>query len=267
MRTFKFFIIIALLAGASMMGCEANYSNCSDFNALPHTDVIKSVGDSYIALASIDCTNITVYLGEMMGLHYNDYSVSAHNIDDIIGEYNDHIRGVAGSPTVTLLMDGTGNNTIQDCNDNELPLCERTINYSIDRAVEWIPTVYTDGIEDIVWFGYPRLNCGGDYEKYSGAVDYGMDIMMTQFAALGVHMVDIRTAFADGVEGGETNCDYIDSDGLHPSAAGAFIIAQAIYDTMAADGVPPAVAPGSDDESAGCFIGSLAQYAVCKKPS
>ncbi|MBW1892099.1 MAG: SGNH/GDSL hydrolase family protein [Deltaproteobacteria bacterium] len=278
MRTFRFFMIIAVSAGASMTGCEANYSSCSDFNALPHTDVMKSIGDSYIALASSDCTNITVYLGDMMGLHYNDYSVSADKIDDIIGEYNDHVRGVAGNPVTTLLMDGGGNDTLQGCNDNELPLCERTINYVLDRSVGWIPSVYADGIEDIVWFGYPRINCGGDYEKYSGAVDYGMDIMMTQFTALGVHMVDIRTVFADGVVGGVTNCAYIGSDGVHPSAAGSFVIAQEIYDTMAADMVPPVGAGGrsiidtsnppaapSSDGGSGCFIGSLTFYEIVKE--
>ena len=89
MKEFKVFLAIIAVAmlGAGLMSCESNYSSCSSFNALPHTDVMKSVGDSLIALSSSDCTNVTVYLGEMMGLHYNDHSVSADKIDDIIGEY------------------------------------------------------------------------------------------------------------------------------------------------------------------------------------
>jgi len=249
-------LLIITLMTTLFPGCDADYSNCTDFNALPRRDDLISIGDSYIALSSGSCENITVYLAELMGQHYNDYSVSGHKIDDIIEQYN----GIAQSFDY-LLLNGGGNDILQDCNDAELPLCEKKINYVVDRIRQWIPSVYADGVKEIIWFGYPNLNCGGSYEQYNATVDYGMDLMLPALQNLGIHTIDIRKAFHD--EGDRTNCDHIASDGLHPSAKGSYIIAELIYDKFMELGI---VLPdeGIDnqnneapDDTGGCWLRSL----------
>jgi len=256
-ESLKYIVLFFItLTGALFQSCDADYSNCTEFNALPHRNDLVSVGDSYIALSSGNCENITVYLAELMGQHYNDYSVSGHKIDDIIGQYN----GISQNFHY-LLLDGGGNDILQNCTDAELPLCERTINYVIDQAVQWIPSVYDEGVLEIIWIGYPNLNCGGNYEQYNGAVDFGMDLMLPALQNLGIHTIDIREAFHDG--GSRTNCDYIASDGLHPSAMGSYLIAELIYDKFVELGI---VVPGegddnqnndTPDETGGCWLRSL----------
>jgi hypothetical protein len=236
-------VAIGLLLGAAFMGCESDYSSCTDFNNRPHNDTFVSVGDSMIALSSSDCTNIVVYLSEMINQHWDDYSVSGEKIDPIIDQYRQANSQHAVIDSV--LLDAGGNDTLQGCTDAELPLCDRTITYAAGRAVDLVNEMQADGVQDIIWFGYYNLECGGDYAKFNEAVEYGMDMMLPVLDGMGVYTVDLRLPFRDGNPNGPVNCSYVGSDGLHPSSSGSYLMAEEVYDTMVANGIIPEI-PGGD---------------------
>ena len=82
-----------------------------------------------------------------------------------------------------------------------------------------------------------------------------MDEVLPVLGGMGVYTVDLRDAFKDG--GSSVNCSYVSSDGLHPSAAGSYLMAEEVYDVMVANAIVPDPVDcdddyDDDDDDSGC---------------
>jgi lysophospholipase L1-like esterase len=156
----------------------------------------------------------------------------------------------AADPDIKLVvMDGGGNDVILGASQctvagaSQTAECQGIVQAAINNAISLFDTMQQSGVYDSVYFFYPHVvpnALGGMLAK--GApneiLDYSYplasqncDTAVTRYGGdkIRCYWIDTRADFGDTYQ-------YINPiDGIHPTAAGADIIAGLIYDTMKAN--------------------------------
>jgi len=216
MKMFKFFMVIAMLAGVSMLGC----SNGFDLhNPWSNEYNVQILGDSIFDLSG----DIRSDLVSLSGKRYKDRSASGAKISGVVNQLNKALRR---SSLKTIIADGGGNDVLiggPDCDSDPLTqACVDTIDYVADTMENMLDDMYISGVDDCVWLGYYHLP-RSEAEK-NEALDYCYLLYPAITSGpMDTHLVDPR----DDIEP-----SHVKSDDIHPTGAGSEILANLIWDTM-----------------------------------
>jgi lysophospholipase L1-like esterase len=142
----------------------------------------------------------------------------------------------------TIVMDGGGNDVLindRSCLTQAPPQnagCAKTVDAALGRAKQLLDEMATDGVKHVVYFFYPHLDptktdgfLFGGAPAVNDTLDYAYPLAraMCEGATMPKCVfVDTRPAFA-----GHT-ADYIKSDNVHPTPAGAQVIADLVWQAM-----------------------------------
>jgi hypothetical protein len=131
-----------------------------------------------------------------------------------------------------VVMDGGGNDVLlynQQClvdGSSKDPYCQMVADNASDVADELMQDMKATGVSDVLFFFYPHVPAGGQdlMDNYAGPqakrrCEEGSD------ATFRCHFVSLIETF-------EGHADYIQADGIHPTAAGAAAQATLIWGEM-----------------------------------
>jgi lysophospholipase L1-like esterase len=175
---------------------------------------------------------------------YRNYAVPGTSMGNgqIPSQFND--TAMAADPDIeTVIMDGGGNDVLlgpSQCKEpgsSQDQTCKDVVQKGIDVAIELYKNMAEAGVKDVVYFFYPHIIDGGLFSgtKPNEILDYSYPLIEANCddaearlaGKLKCHFIDLRTPFE-----GHT-ADYINAfDGVHPTAAGADVIAEEIWNTM-----------------------------------
>lgn len=179
---------------------------------------------------------------EAGGQGYRNYSVPGTSMANgqIPGQFTTAVRV---DPDIKLvIMDGGGNDVLlgapqcENWGSASNPACQAVVQRALDTAVELTADMFAAGVTDIVFFGYPHIPPNGLLTGIAPneILDYSIPLSQKNCesaedltgGALRCYFIDTRPLFGDTYR-------YINLvDGVHPTAAGADLIAEAIYSIM-----------------------------------
>jgi lysophospholipase L1-like esterase len=154
-----------------------------------------------------------------------------------------------------VIMDGGGNDVLIDNNTclTKAPpdaTCSMAIDASVARAKTLLQEMATKGVQHIVYFYYPHLdpNGGGLLGTTAPDVNLWLDYALpgAEDSCCGTHFMSTAQNYSCRGNGPGTDCvmidtipaftghltDYIQSDHVHPTAAGAKVIADLVWKAM-----------------------------------
>ncbi len=193
------------------------------------------IGDSYVQIPGTlegDIETLARMEGALGSTEtYRNYAVSGTSLGNgqIPSQYT---SAKAANPDIkVVIMDGGGNDVLllnsQCLSANPTSSnasCVMTVANAISAAQTLAAQMAADGVEDLVYFFYPEVPAvTGDVLSYSEPKAQAFCDALTKPRC---HFVSTREAFA-----GKT-AQYIGLDGIHPTTAGAQVIAGLIWDTM-----------------------------------
>ncbi len=141
----------------------------------------------------------------------------------------------------TIIMDGGGNDVLignTSCEQTAPPGntgCVTTIQGAVDRARSLLAEFGANGVKHVVYFFYPHLDPAGGgilttpAPTVNDTLDYAYGVaapVCTQSVSPPCVWVDTRPAFEGHL------ADYIKSDHVHPTPAGAQVIADLVWKAM-----------------------------------
>jgi hypothetical protein len=178
-------------------------------------DEVLIIGDSYFPSAGSAIVN---ELRRLSGANYRDRSVGGAKMAAIVNQYD---TAPAPQPKV-LIMDGGGNDILQ--NPGCSPGCAEHVQ-AVDQAREFFQRVQTEGVEHIVFIFYydmPIMKAGLDWMRPEMAA-------VCEQSPVPCHFVDNQPLFAG------MDASTYTTDGIHPTAAAAELIAQQTWSIMQRD--------------------------------
>jgi lysophospholipase L1-like esterase len=173
------------------------------------------IGDSYFPAAGGEIVN---ELRRLSGANYRDRSVGGAKMAAIINQYT---TAPAPQPKV-LIMDGGGNDILQ--NPGCAPGCAQHVQ-AVTQARDFFRQAQMDGVQHIVFIFYydmPTMKAGLDWMRPRMAAE-------CQQSPVLCHFVDNQPLFA-GMDAGTYT-----TDGIHPTAAAAVMIARQTWSIMQRD--------------------------------
>jgi lysophospholipase L1-like esterase len=173
------------------------------------------IGDSYFPAAGGE---IVKELRRLSGANYRDRSVGGAKMAAIINQYE---TAPAPQPKV-LIMDGGGNDILQ--NPGCAPGCAQEMQ-AVTQARDFFRQAQTDGVQHIVFIFYydmPVMKAGLDWMRPMMAAE-------CQQSPVPCHFVDNQPLFAG------MDASTYTTDGIHPTAAAADIIAGQTWSIMQRD--------------------------------
>ena len=178
-------------------------------------DEVLIIGDSYFPAAGGE---IVKELRRLSGANYRDRSVGGAKMAAIINQYD---TAPAPQPKV-LIMDGGGNDILQ--NPGCAPGCTQEMQ-AVTQARDFFRQAQTDGVQHIVFIFYydmPVMKAGLDWMRPMMAAE-------CQQSPVPCHFVDNQPLFAG------MDASTYTTDGIHPTAAAADIIAGQTWSIMQRD--------------------------------
>jgi len=152
-----------------------------------------------------------------MGEDYVDKAVSGSPIATIIKQYTDYQGGA--TKVKVLLMDGGGIDVMQQGKSMA------SVNGVVDAVKAHFAKVKADGtVQQIIYYTYPQLPASGPGQDVGPMLQPGLEAAC-EASPVPCHYLYLEPLFAGHPE-------YIGSDSLHPSDAGAKIIGNAIWKIM-----------------------------------
>jgi len=223
MRMFKIFMVIAMAACVSMMGCSSGFDL---HNPWSNEKDVQIIGDSIFDLSG----DIRTELKSISGKGYKDRSASGAKISGIVGQLN---RALDRSSIKTIIADGGGNDVLlgsADCDSDPLTQgCLDTIDYVADTMENMLDDMNVEGLDDCVWLGYYNLP-RSEAEK-NEALDHCYTLYPAVFGSIGpdlvANLVDPRPYIS---------ASDVKSDDIHPTYGGSVILANLIWDQMVDQG-------------------------------
>jgi hypothetical protein len=161
-----------------------------------------------------------------------------------------------------VILDGGGNDVLignTSCETTAPPgntSCATTVQNAIDKAQSTMQEMVSDGVESIVYFFYPHLDTdgGGILLTPAPAVNETLDYAypLAEHVCCGTSFTSTSSNYyctGQPVPGSSTKCvfvdtrpafeghiaDYIKSDNVHPTPAGAQVIANLVWNAMKAN--------------------------------
>jgi lysophospholipase L1-like esterase len=161
-----------------------------------------------------------------------------------------------------IILDGGGNDVIianSSCETTAPPAntsCVTTVQTAVNKAQSTIQEMVSDGVESIVYFFYPHLGTdgGGILLTPAPAINETLDYAypLAEEVCCGTTFTStLSNYYCTGypVSGANTKCvfvdtrpafeghiaDYIKSDNVHPTPAGAQVIADLVWKAMKAN--------------------------------
>lgn len=187
------------------------------------------LGDSFFATTH----QITAYLEDLarnagvlsVGDRYQDKSrlienALAFNGQGILSQYD---GAAAEAPVKVVITNGGGADVLLGTCDAVGPECPLLANAAVAFA-DLLARLESDGVSEVVYVSYPDPQDAAVLERMNALRPLLQELCSG--SALPCHFVDLRPVF----EGKYT--EYIQSDGLNPTAAGSEATASAIWDVM-----------------------------------
>jgi lysophospholipase L1-like esterase len=153
-------------------------------------------------------------------------------------------QAISADPNIKLIiMDGGGNDVLinhRECLSAGASTnagCQQVVQASIDTANTMMDTAASDGVHDVIYFYYPHIVAGlVGGSAPNELLDYALPRVKAACDAtsqrtggrLACHFIDLVPLF-------QGHADYIGPDGVHPTATGAQVIGNAIWDVMRAN--------------------------------
>jgi lysophospholipase L1-like esterase len=210
------------------------------------------IGDSYI-----DLTTFTPHLQDLareagaLGAAetYVDHALlgaSMNGAPNIPAQWpvalaDSRARGADGIRLV--IMTGGGNDILvnnRQCLDfpsvsDITDACKAVVDQALDAALELFQQFASDGVGAVVYFFYPHLP---RFSLFGGSqpntmLDYSLPLIReqcAQFEEVPCYFVDLGPSFDDG--SGFARPELISIDGIHPTDAGAVLMANDVWATM-----------------------------------
>ena len=202
------------------------------------------IGDSYFALSG----EITKHLESLAttggalasGSSYRTYYASGANMypyttfpPPIPTQFTTAVS--ASADIKYVIMDGGGNDilienpqciTVSPDAGPMTSACEQVVSMAISTATTLFQTMKTDGVDKVIYFFYPHLPTTS-YPSVNVMMDYAYPLIQTacENAAIPCYFIDTRPSF-------EGHPEYIGPDNIHPTTAGADVIAGLIWGVM-----------------------------------
>ena len=221
MRMFKFFMVIAMVACVSMMGCSSGFDL---HNPWSNEYDVQIIGDSIFDLSG----DIRTELKSLSGKGYKDRSASGAKIAGIVSQLN---KALDRSSLKTIIADGGGNDVLlgdADCDSDPLTQgCIDTIDYVADTMEDMLDDMYVTGLDDCVWLGYYNLPRSEAEKNEALAECYNVYPAVFGSSSMSAYLVDPRPYIA---------ANHVKSDDIHPTSDGSEILANLIWDEMVAQG-------------------------------
>lgn len=125
----------------------------------------------------------------------------------------------------TIIMDGGGNDVMSKRQDCEVwnDACQVQITEAVDIGARLLEEMHQDGVQHVVWMGFFYID---GLEK---AVDYGTDLIAAAChdATIDCHVADLRDLTIPR-----------GWDGIHPTTEGYKLLADRLWNTTRAHGIP-----------------------------
>ena len=127
----------------------------------------------------------------------------------------------------TVIMNGGGNDFLlgegASCGNGPTDACKEIL-FAVEETISGLVSdMQADGIDEIVFMGYYDTTASTENNALN---DYSMEYKIANYPAMGIKFVDTRYAF----RGNERS--YIQSDGIHPTAAGSRVLADLILQQL-----------------------------------
>jgi hypothetical protein len=214
---------------------EETGSGACTIGGTPSSEVV-TIGDSYFAITPV-ITGVMVHARLNGSLDpqedYRRYEVGGTQMGNgqIPGMFDD---AVGEDPNIdTVIMTGGGNDVLiggaNICLTDPPPSepCLAALDGVFGAAEQLIADMAAAGVQHVVYSFYPHLPPGFPPGAKNETLDYAAPIVeeLCTNAPVDCHFVDIREAF-------EGHPEYITGDAIHPTDAGAQVIADLIWATM-----------------------------------
>lgn len=205
---------------------------------------VVMIGDSYLAL-----TTVPTYLwdharaaGSLAAMEtYRPYQFSGTQMSNgqIPMQFDIAINE---DPNIsTVIMTGGGNDVLIGsaaiCLSQPPPAepCVAAIDSVLTTAATLMDDMAEAGVKDVVYFFYPHLPPGFPFGAKNETLDYAAPLVQAlceEHQGLDCQFVDIRPAF-------EGHPEYIRLDAIHPTDAGAAVIADLLWERMVEHCIAP----------------------------
>jgi hypothetical protein len=219
MKMVKFFMLIVMATGVSLMGCSSGFDLN---NPWANEYDVQIIGDSIFDLSG----DIRSVLKDLSGKGYKDRSASGAKISGIYGQLN---KALSRSSIKTIIADGGGNDVLlgsADCDSDPLTQgCLDTIDYVADTMENMLDDMYVSGLDDCVWLGYYNLPRTEAEKNEALAHCYTLYPAIFGSSAMSAYLIDPRPYIS---------ASHVKSDDIHPTYAGSVILANLIWDEMVA---------------------------------
>lgn len=190
---------------------------CGAVEALPYSGVILAIGDSLFDAVD-GCGDAPHLVGLALGERVRSEAAGGASLmEDIPGQY-------VSEGWEWVIVNGGANDL--DCDSTAA--CSEVVDELEGVWHELIETIRDDGVR-VVMVGYPQTKPGVE----GGEIwDYGGEALMSMMDAVASRYDGVFFADTRPVMDGSTNPELFAADQLHPSAAGAVVMAEVIVQVM-----------------------------------
>lgn len=210
-------LALAAVVSVALTACDATPSNGS-------RDDVVMIGDSIFALSG----EIKNQLQQMTGETYRSYYVSGTEMTGGMAFPtipNQYVQAKQANPNIkTIIMDGGGNDVIisgqLQCGAGINAVCKAYLETEVYQVADKLyKQMKKDGVQNIIYLGYYVT------ATTEAVANYSAGRMGEVCRNNGVIYIDPRDEF-------EGKFGLIGVDGIHPSTAGAKILAELIYEEL-----------------------------------
>jgi hypothetical protein len=192
---------------------------------------VALIGDSYFGM-----TTVHQQIEQLSGQTYSRRSYASGTMmstDNILGPSipNQARAQYAQGPVQTFLMDGGGNDALENTNCTAIGLANPSCQSDVDNALavcdDFLDEAEQNGVQEIIWFYYPHIITSA---AINNAIDdYAIPIVTEKCQSrkrLSCTLIDTRADFPPG------DSSYFIIDGIHPSDKGSKVIANLMWEAM-----------------------------------
>jgi hypothetical protein len=212
----------------ALVGCSEPQM-CSDVDGLAQGSEVQILGDSVFDFNDDTCGDVGDFLSLLLGARVVDHARGGSWLDH--PSDSDIRQSYQPGGWAWVVVDGGANDLLEGCNCDCDPEVDGLIAEDTETGamVELVERARADDAR-VLLFGYYEP---GDESEFAGCLDEAA-LLSERYAALadrleGVHFVDGREVISP-----TGTPESFHADQIHPTPAGAELIAEALFDVMRA---------------------------------